>query len=98
NSSNQGRIYFVLPPKSQQKIIADFLDEKVSQIDNIISKSKKSKEEYKKLKQSLITETVTKGLDKNVPMKDSGIEWIGEIPEHWERTKLKRVLNTPITD
>lgn len=80
-----------LPPKSQQKSIADFLDKKVSQIDNIISKTKKAIEEYKKYKQSLITETVTKGLDENVEMKDSGIEWIGETPEHWDIIRPNRV-------
>lgn len=84
-----GQIEVVIPPQSQQKAIADFLDKKVSEIDNIISKTKKVIEEYKKYKQSLITETVTKGLDKNIPMKDSGIEWIGEIPEHWEVVRLK---------
>ena len=78
-----------LPPQSQQKEIADFLDKKVSEIDNIISKTKKAIEEYKKYKQSLITETVTKGLDKDVEMKDSGIEWVGEIPEHWDTIKFK---------
>ena len=92
NSSNQGRIYFTLPPKSQQKSIANFLDKKVSQIDNIVSKTKESIEEYKKYKQSLITETVTKGLDKNVVMKDSGIEWIGDIPEHWDMVKLRKLF------
>ena len=78
-----------LPPKSQQKSIADFLDKKTQEIDNIISKTKKAIEEYKRYKQSLITETVTKGLDENVEMKYSGIEWIGEIPEHWDTIKFK---------
>ena len=78
-----------LPSKSKQQSIADFLDEKTQEIDNIISKTKKAIEEYKKYKQSLITETVTKGLDKDVEMKDSGIEWVGEIPEHWGLERLK---------
>ena len=78
-----------LPPQSQQKEIADFLDKKTQEIDNIISKTKKAIEEYKKYKQSLITETITKGLDENVEMKDSGIEWVGEIPEHWDTIKFK---------
>ncbi len=75
-----------------QKAIADFLDKKTQEIDNIISKTKKAIEEYKRYKQSLITETVTKGLDKDVEMKDSGIEWVGEIPEHWRITRLKYYL------
>lgn len=89
NASNQGMIYFTLPLIEEQKAIANFLDKKTQEIDNIISKTKKAIEEYKKYKQSLITETVTKGLDKDVEMKDSGIEWIGEIPEHWDTIKFK---------
>ncbi len=77
------------PPLYIQKAIANYLDEKVAKIDHIIEKTKESIEEYKKYKQSLITETVTKGLNPNVEMKDSGIEWIGEIPEHWKITKSK---------
>src|SRR5699024_7953795 len=78
----------LLPKIDEQKAIADFLDNKTQEIDNIISKTKESIEEYKKYKKSLITETVTKGLDKDVEMKDSGIEWVGEIPEHWDVVKL----------
>lgn len=83
------QIEIVVPSKHKQKAIANFLDKKTQEIDNIISKTKKAIEEYKKYKQSLITETVTKGLDKNVQMKDSEIEWIGEIPEHWGLERLK---------
>ncbi|MGO1527470.1 MAG: restriction endonuclease subunit S, partial [Senegalia sp. (in: firmicutes)] len=79
--------------QAQQKAIANFLDKKTLEIDNIVSKTKKVIKEYKKYKQSLITETVTKGLDKNVEMKDIGIEWIGEIPGHWSFTKLKYLVN-----
>lgn len=78
------------PSTCEQKSIADFLDRKVAFIDNIIEKTKESIEEYKKLKQSIITEAVTKGLNPDVKMKDSGIEWIGDIPEHWEMSMLKR--------
>ena len=92
------QIEIVVPSKHKQKAIANFLDKKTQEIDNIISKTKKAIEEYKKYKQSLITETVTKGLDENVEMKDSGIEWIGEIPKHWDVTRLKRTLGIPITD
>lgn len=91
NYEKMKRIIIPLPPQSQQKSIANFLDIKTQEIDNIISKTKKAIEEYKKYKQSLITETVTKGLDKNVKMKDSGIEWIGEIPEHWDIIRPNRV-------
>ena len=78
-----------LPSLSEQTRISDFLDSEVTQIDKIISETKASIENYKEYKQSVITEAVTKGLDKNVPMKDSGIEWIGEIPVNWEVYRLK---------
>lgn len=77
---------------SKIKVITDFLDkktEKISEIKSTITKQIECLEEYKK---SVITEAVTKGLDKNVKMKDSGIEWIGEIPEHWEVKKIKNIL------
>lgn len=74
--------------KEQQKIVC-FLDDKVSEIEAIISKTKKSIEEYKLYKQAVITESVTKGLDSTVPMKDSGIEWIGKIPATWDVIPLK---------
>ena len=77
-------------PFNEQEAIVSYLEQKVALIDNIIEKTKESIEEYKKLKQSIITEAVTKGLNPDVKMKDSGIEWIGEIPEHWEVGKLGR--------
>lgn len=89
-------IPLLLPPLSEQEKIASILDEKVARIDAIIADTKQSIEELKKYKQSLITETVTKGLDKDVSMKDSGIEWIGQIPEDWEVVKLKYLLNTDL--
>lgn len=85
------------PPLEEQELIADYLDEKVQEIDNIISKTQETIEEYKKYRQSVITEAVTKGLNPNVEMKDSGIEWIGEIPRDWVIAKLK-TLTTQIID
>lgn len=83
------QIIIVVPTVYEQQKISNYLDKKVSQIDYIISKQKSLIEKYKAYKQSLITETVTKGLNKNVPMKDSGIAWIGEIPSHWEIKSMK---------
>lgn len=83
-----GAVSTIKPSLLEQQKIAAFLDEKVSHIDNIIEDTKKSIENLKAYKQSLITETVTKGLDPNVEMKDSGIDWIGEIPAHWNIMKL----------
>lgn len=81
-------IYIVVPNLKEQESIANFLDEKCSEIDELISLQEKMIDELKAYKQSVITEVVTKGLDRNVKMKDSGVDWIGEIPEHWNYIKL----------
>lgn len=73
----------------EQRRIADYLDRKCSQIDAIIARQQEVIEKLKAYKLSVITEAVTKGLNPDVPMKDSGVEWIGEIPEHWVLNKLK---------
>lgn len=75
--------------KKEQTSIADFLDAECARIDAIIEQTRATVEEYKKLKQSIITQAVTKGIRPNRPMKDSGIEWIGEIPEEWDVRKIK---------
>lgn len=80
---------FILPPSSEQHLIATFLDKKCSEIDSLIDLQEQMIEELKAYKQSVTTEAVTKGLNPNVPMKDSGIPWIGEIPEGWEVKRLK---------
>lgn len=72
------------PQINTQRKIGEVLDLKVISINSLIEKTKSTIEDYKLLKQSVITEAVTKGLDKNVEMKDSGIEWIGKIPKHWK--------------
>lgn len=72
------------PSLQEQQKIADFLDEKCKHIDAVLEKTRASIEEYKQLKQSVITQAVTKGIRPNRPMKDSGIEWIGQIPEDWK--------------
>ena len=79
------------PPVPEQARIADFLDAECARIDEVIEKTRSSIEEYKKLKQSVITEAVTKGIRKYRPMKDSGIKWIGEIPAEWEIKKAKYI-------
>lgn len=76
----------------EQTLIADFLDEQCEKVDSIVSDLEKQIEILRKYKKSLITETVTKGLDKSVPMKDSGIEWIGDIPEHYSLVPLKNLF------
>lgn len=80
-----------IPPIEQQCRIADYLDRKCSQIDSIIAKQQEVIEKLKEYKLSVITEAVTKGLNPDVPMKDSGIEWIGKISEHWETASIAHV-------
>lgn len=78
-----------VPPIEEQQSIVNVLNKKTERISLIIKQTQQSIEELKKYKQSLITEAVTKGLDPNVEMKDSGIEWIGKIPKHWKEKRLK---------
>jgi type I restriction enzyme S subunit len=85
------QILTALPLKNEQKAIADYLDEKTAKIDQQIDLLSQMAKHYGELKQALINETVTRGLDKTVPMKDSGIEWIGEIPAHWEEKRAKDI-------
>ena len=88
------------PPLAEQKKIADFLDGKCAEIDELVQTEEKMIEELKAYKQSVITEAVTKGLDPSAPMKDSGIEWIGKIPASWEVGRMKYVadINAPCKD
>ena len=86
------RISIVVPPIHEQQSIADFLDKKCGEIDEMVSLQEKIVEELKAYKQSVITEAVCKGLNPDVPMKDSGIEWIGQIPEGWRIVRIKNIL------
>ena len=83
------RISIVSPSYQEQQRIAEFLDRKCAEVDEMIALQEQIIEELKAYKQSVITETVTKGLNPDAPMRDSGIEWIGSIPEHWEVARLK---------
>lgn len=80
--------YFALPPIQEQKAIADYLDETTDLINKKIELLSQKANRYEKLKQSLINETVTGGLDKDVTMKDSEVEWIGIVPEHWSIERI----------
>lgn len=85
-------IVITLPSKQEQDDIADFLDRRCTEIDAVIEQTKATIEEYKKLKQSVITEAVTKGIRGDSPMKDSGNIWYGCIPSEWDIRKLKYVF------
>lgn len=93
NASDMGTLMIPYPPIETQHQIAAYLDQKCPQIDALIANQQKQIERLKAYKQSLITETVTKGLNPDVPMKDSGVEWIGEIPKDWEVIRVKNLLN-----
>lgn len=82
-----------LPTIQEQQSIATYLDQKCGEIDELITLQEEMITKLQSYKQSVITEAVTKGLDKNVPLKDSGIEWIGEIPEHWSLVSIGKLFN-----
>lgn len=84
-----GNYKLALPSISEQRIIASYLDNRVSRIDTVIAEKEKMIEDLQSYRKSVISETVTRGLNPNVPMKDSGIEWIGMIPKQWDVSKLK---------
>ena len=92
NASQVVEFKIPIPKPKEQHAIADFLDNHCSHIDSVIEKTRAAIEEYKKLKQAVITQAVTKGIRPNREMKDSGIEWIGEICEHFQILKLKKCL------
>ena len=83
------KMLILLPSPKEQQAIADYLDKECAQIDSIAADLEKQIALLQQYKKSLITETVTKGLDKSVLMKDSGVEWIGKIPEHWDVEPIK---------
>ena len=89
--STLANLIIVTPSLFEQQSIAAYLDQKCGEIDELITLQEEMITKLQSYKQSVITEAVTKGLDKNVPLKDSGIEWIGMIPEHWEVKRLKNL-------
>lgn len=83
-----------LPPLSEQQAIATYLDKKCGEINHAIDVQKNKIDLLGELKQTIITDAVTKGLNPNAPMKDSGVEWIGEVPQHWEVRRLKTLCKS----
>jgi type I restriction enzyme S subunit len=104
NSSNQGNILVNIPSLETQQKISNFLDTKISQLDSLISKKQELIKKLKEKRIALITKAVTKGLpaaenakaglDNEVPSKDSGIKWLGDIPQHWEVKRLRFLINS----
>lgn len=91
-----GQIKTCIPPYTEQQKIADYLDKICGEVDEMVALQETMIEELKAYKQSVITEAVTKGLNPNAPMRNSGIDWIGEIPEHWEVQPFKWILRKPL--
>lgn len=89
SAKDMGEFVIPFPDGAEQKKICAMLDEKFAHVDSLIANVQAQIEKLKAYKQSLITEVVTKGLDPNAPMKDSGVEWIGKIPAHWGTAKLQ---------
>ncbi|RKG47749.1 restriction endonuclease subunit S [Acinetobacter cumulans] len=83
--------YLFCPPSVERLNIANFLDHETAKIDHLIEKQQQLIELLKEKRQAVISHAVTKGLDPNVPMKDSGVEWLGEVPEHWSVAKIKHL-------
>ena len=91
NASALVKLKSVIPPPEEQATIAATLDRETARIDALVEKKTRFIELLKEKRQALITHAVTKGLDPNVKMKDSGVEWIGQVPEHWEVKRLRHV-------
>ena len=92
SSDDLNNTIILIPPLDEQKIIAEFLDAKCSEIDALIAEIQAQIETLEQYKRSIVIETVTKGLNRNLPMKDTGIQWVGEIPETWDCVKGKYIL------
>ena len=91
NAHDAMRIDVPLPPYSEQTAIAAFLDRETAKIDALIAEQQRLIDLLKEKRQAVISHAVTKGLNPDAPMKDSGVEWLGEVPEHWEVVRLRRV-------
>lgn len=91
NWSRMKDILVVSPPLAEQEAIAAFLDVKTAEIDGLVADCEREVELLQEYRKAAISEAVTKGLDPNAPMKESGVEWIGEIPEGWSATSLQRI-------
>jgi len=86
-------IVLAVPPREEQRKVAAFLDHETAKIDALIDEQKRLIELLKEKRQAVISHAVTKGLDPNVPMKDSGVEWLGEVPAHWQVVQFRRLID-----
>lgn len=93
NASTQKHIFFAVPPLAEQTAIAHYLDRETAKIDALLQKQAELLAKLSEKRTTLITHAVTKGLNPNVAMKNSGVQWLGDIPSHWEIIKNKFILN-----
>ena len=93
SADDVGNIVLVIPPHPEQRAIAAFLDRETGRIDALIAKKERQIELLREKRAALISHAVTKGLDPDAPMKDSGVEWLGAVPEHWDVKRLKHVCS-----
>jgi len=98
NATDIGNLPFPILSLDEQRTIAAFLDSETERIDTLITKKERQIELLQEKRTALISHAITRGLNPDVKMKDSGVEWMGEIPEHWEILAIKRITNVPITD
>jgi type I restriction enzyme S subunit len=91
NAEKYGNLFVTIPPLPEQRAIAAFLDREIAKINILIAKKERLIELLQEKRSALISHAVTKGLDATVPIKDSGVEWLGEIPAHWEVKRLKTI-------
>ena len=92
SEGDQADIPIVIPPMSEQRAIAAFLDRETAKIDGLVARKERLIKLLQEKRAVLISRAVTRGLDPNVPMKDSGVEWLGEIPAHWEVKRLRHIV------
>mgnify|MGYP003652809489 CR=1 FL=1 len=98
NASDMARLNLPIPPLSEQQTISAFLDHETAKIDALVEGQRRLIELLKEKRQAVISHTVTKGLNPTAPMKDSGIEWLGEVPEHWKISRLRFLSNIETGD
>jgi type I restriction enzyme S subunit len=94
NASELMRLKGPIPPREEQQVIAAFLDRETAKIDALVAEQKRLIELLKEKRQAVISQALTKGLDPTVPMKNSGVAWLGQVPQHWDPIRLKRVARS----
>ncbi|MEY8198610.1 MAG: restriction endonuclease subunit S [Colwellia sp.] len=90
--------YFFCPSSKERLKIVDFLDHETAKIDSLIETQQRLIKLLNEKRQAVISHAVTKGLNPNAPMRDSGVEWLGDVPEHWDVVAIKHIVSTPVTD